>query len=147
MIEWLSAAIALGGAVYAVGARHLMRGVLGLAIAFVGVAGLFGAMGAWYLAAGQVFLFVGGVVTLFVLAFSTVPLPIQKSEALGAAAVAVAALVTLAAMLPRPQAGEAPQLAALAADLFLRYGLVVNAALLLLLAALLGAHYLMEDEA
>ena len=141
-----TAAIAALGALYAINAQQLMRGVLGLAVFFIALAGMLAQLGAWYLAVGQLFLFVGGVVTLFVLAFNFVRTPAQHRGRFWPWMVSMLALASLSLFLPFSFA--APQgipLPVFAAELFLQYGWVLNLALLLLFSAIITSQYLLED--
>jgi len=150
LLELTAAALAIGGALYAISAKRLMRGVLGLALFFVGIATFFADLGAWYLAAGQLFLFVGGVVTLFVLAFNAARTPILKAGIGGiifAALVAVVLAMSLSALTaPVALSAAPPSLAEFGYAFFTGYGWVINIALLLLFSALLSAQYLLEDQ-
>jgi NADH:ubiquinone oxidoreductase subunit 6 (subunit J) len=138
--------VAVLAAAYALGAKHLMRGVLGLAMFFIAVAAMFASMGAWYLAVGQLILFVGGVVTLFVLAFNAAKTPLATSGSIMAAVIAFAAAATIAMFLPSTYkyAGTV-SLHVLAIELFTKYGWVLNVGLLLLFSAMITMQYLLED--
>jgi NADH:ubiquinone oxidoreductase subunit 6 (subunit J) len=59
-----AAAAALAGAVGAVTSRDLVRAVMALGVALVGIAGLYGLLQAPYLAAIQLLVYVGGVLTV-----------------------------------------------------------------------------------
>jgi NADH:ubiquinone oxidoreductase subunit 6 (subunit J) len=142
----LYSALAIAGALYSINARQLMRGVLGLALFFIGIAALFASMGAWFLAAGQLILFVGGVVTLFVLAFNFTRVPLLQSRGVVALVLALVAVLVGLSFLPAVELhGAQPTLQELALVFFTRYGWVLNIALLLLLSALMAAQYLMEE--
>jgi NADH-quinone oxidoreductase subunit J len=145
ILEVLFAAMCIGGALYAINAKQLMRGVLGLAVFFIGVAAFFGDMGAWYLAAGQLLLFVGGVVTLFVLAFNFTKPPTLANKRIGGIVVALAAAATMALFIPDVQPGASPSFGVFATQFFVQYGLIINVVLLMLLGAIMGAQYLLED--
>ncbi|TLM77892.1 MAG: hypothetical protein FDZ70_04940 [Actinobacteria bacterium] len=67
-VFWLLAALAVGGALMTVLAREVMRMALGLAVFLLAAAGLFLAYGAAFLAAAQVFLYVGGVLVVMLFA-------------------------------------------------------------------------------
>lgn len=138
--------IAAASALYAISAQQLMRGVLGLAIFFLALAGIFGILGAWYLAVGQLFLFVGGVVTLFVLAFNFTRTPLSNGKGVVAAFICMVALAALTLYLPPSWSpATAPTLEQFGTMFFTQYGWVLNIALLLLFAAVMGAQYFMED--
>jgi NADH-quinone oxidoreductase subunit J len=65
---WAVALVTLGGAVTVIRARETMRLIVGLGAFLLGVAGLYLYHGLALLAASQVFLYVGGVLVLFVFA-------------------------------------------------------------------------------
>jgi len=139
--------LSVGGAIWALRAKHLMRGVMGLTAFFIGLATLFGTLGAWYLAIGQLFLFVGGVVTLFVLAFNFAHTPLQNPGKMAGLVVTLLLLGALGLIIPPVLAsGETSTLAEFASVFFSQYGWVLNAALLLLFSALIGAQYLLEVD-
>jgi len=137
------------GALYALSARQLMRGVLGLALFFTGLALLFAQFGAYYLAVGQLFLFVGGVVTLFVLAFNATRTPVQHSTSLIGVGAALAVLAVLGLFLPEFNERTIPVLGIQEFGMifFTQYGWILNITLLLLLSAIIGAQYIMEEQA
>lgn len=142
----LGALAGIVGALAALHARELMRGILMLAVFFLGLAVLFARIGAPMLAAGQLFLFVGGVVTLFVLAFNTERNPRQsRGTAMGVAGFILVAGV-LAYLLPLQAAGAQVSLDDLAAIFFQQYGWVLNVMLLVLLSAVVGAQYVLEAD-
>jgi NADH-quinone oxidoreductase subunit J len=62
----VAAACTLAGALGAVLARDLVRAVMALGVALLGVAGLYGLLQAPYLAAIQLLVYVGGVLTVVV---------------------------------------------------------------------------------
>ena len=136
--------LTVGGAIWALRAEHLMRGVIGLTLFFLGLAVFFGRLGAWYLAVGQLFLFVGGVVTLFVLAFNFSKTPVQPKGKITGMLVTVILLGTLGLLVPSITAlGTVVSVSEFASVFFGQYGIVLNAALLLLFSALIGAQYLL----
>jgi len=136
------------GALYALHAKELMRGILGLALFFTGLSIHFGLLGAWFLAVGQIFLFVGGIVALFVLAFSYSPTPIQHQRYATGVLVALATGALFVFFFPNVQQGATPaSLGAFSSLFFTKYGLVLNVAILLLFSAVMTAQYVMtEDE-
>ncbi len=146
MTAWLALILIVLGAIAALEARELMRAVLGLAVFFLGVSVLFGLLGAWFFAVGQIFLFVGGVVTLFVLAFSSTDAARQSSLSLSPllASLAVGGLLLwLSSGL-----GSAPPipLQVFSTVFFTKYGLALNTALLLLFSAVMTAQYVMSED-
>lgn len=146
MLEFAATLMLLLGAVVALSARQLMRGILGLAVSFIGLAGLFWHLGAYYLAVGQIFLFVGGVVTLFVLAFNFCEPPLQPRAGWPGLLLALLVLASLGAFVPAwtgfPPAVELAELA----QMFFGYGWALLAAFLLLFAGVIAAQYLLEVE-
>jgi NADH-quinone oxidoreductase subunit J len=90
-----SAAVALGGALLAVGLRNIFHNILGFALAMLGVAGIFLALGSDFLAAVFVLVYVGAVAIAMVYAVMlSHPLdqpPRARSVGKIAAAAAVAA--------------------------------------------------------
>ncbi|MDD9953345.1 MAG: NADH-quinone oxidoreductase subunit J [Candidatus Woesearchaeota archaeon] len=142
----ISSLLCIVGALTSISAKEIMRGMLGLTVFFIGIAGFFGKLGAWYLAAGQLFLFVGGVVTLLVLAFSFTKTPASIIERFGSFAIAGIVTVALLFVLPLASVVYQPlELTDFAPFFFAQYGWVVNMALFLLLSAVIGAQYLLED--
>jgi NADH-quinone oxidoreductase subunit J len=61
-------AVTLAGAVIAVNARNVMRAVLALALALVGVAGLFLLLGSPFVAAMEILIYVGGISVMMIFA-------------------------------------------------------------------------------
>ncbi len=62
---YLFGAIALAGALLMVTARNPLHGVLWLVVSFLGLAGLFGGLGAEFLAAIQILVYAGAILVLF----------------------------------------------------------------------------------
>lgn len=144
----LSAAVALLGGIGAVSARQLMRAVASLALLFIGLAGLFGLLGAPYLAAAQLFLFVGGVVTLLALAFGSVHTPITRGTVWIAAAIALLGILVGSAVLPTfTDMGAEVTPAQAAAMLFSSYGPLLAIALLVILSGVIGIGYVLAERA
>jgi NADH:ubiquinone oxidoreductase subunit 6 (subunit J) len=141
----ITSVIAISGALYALFAKHLMRGVLGLAVFFAALAGLFAQMGAWYVAVGQLFLFVGGVITLFVLAFNFTKTPLQVEKGILGIVLMLAVLMMLSLFLPESAEPGSVAFNEFGLAFFTHYGWIVNVVLLLAFSALLGAQYLMEE--
>ena len=63
---WVFAIVTLGGALFAVTRRRALACVLGLVVAFVGLAGLYVQLGASFPAALQVMLYAGAIMVLVV---------------------------------------------------------------------------------
>lgn len=146
----LSAAIALVGAVLAVGLRNIFHNILGFALALVGVAGLFLTLGSAFLAVVLILVYVGALAIAMVYAvmlsypLDTKPRPRSVSKVLGAAALAMvvaAALyvVVLGAHFP-PAAGQ-PEISAewVGYRLLKDYVLAFELISVLLVVAMIGA--------
>ena len=143
----ISILLTVCGALYALSARHLMRGVLGLSLFFLGIAGFFGELNAWYLAAGQLFLFLGGVVTLFVLAFNFEKTPEQTGAKVKGLFFAAAVGIVLSLFFPVLQkVGLHISAAELGRFFFTTYGIVFNIGILVLFSAFIGTRYFLEVE-
>jgi NADH-quinone oxidoreductase subunit J len=151
------AVIILGASLGVVLARNLFHSVLWLALALVGTAGAFVLLHAEFLAAVQVLLYAGGVVTIVVfaimlterLAGATVR---QMNRGIAAgAAVALAVFLALAGTIlraPRLAGGTGPALdtASLGRAVLTDWVLAFEVLGVLLVAALLGALYLARAE-
>jgi NADH-quinone oxidoreductase subunit J len=66
------AMVALIGAAVVVGSRDIMRVIVGLGAVLLAVAGLFAVLGLGFLAVAEIFLYVGGVLVLFLFAIMLV---------------------------------------------------------------------------
>ncbi len=142
------AAMALGGGVLAVVAAGLFRSAIGLMISLMGIAGLFLAQRAEFLAVVQILIYVGGVSVLIVFAILLTErdgkMQVLLNRLAPMAAVVGAALACgLALAIWGSGLADAPPAAVTAADLggaFLNQFLVpFEAVSLLLLVALVGA--------
>jgi NADH-quinone oxidoreductase subunit J len=151
------AIVVLGASLGVVLARNLFHSVLWLALALVGTAGLFLLLHAEFIAAVQVLLYAGGVVTIVVFAIMLTERLVgsslvQTNRGILAGAVAAAAVfVGLAGTIlraARPAVAPAPALttAALGRAVLTEWVLAFEVLGLLLLAALLGALYLARTE-
>jgi NADH-quinone oxidoreductase subunit J len=151
------AVVVLGASLGVVLARNLFHSVLWLALALVGTAGLFVLLHAEFLAAVQVLLYAGGVVTIVVFAIMLTERLVgssltQTNRGIVAGAVAATAVfVGLAWTIlgaVSPAAAPAPQLttASLGRAVLTEWVLAFEVLGLLLLAALLGALYLARTE-
>jgi len=115
-VFWLSGAIALAGAVLAVGLRNIFHNILGFALALVGVAGLFLSLGSDFLAVVLILVYVGALAIAMVYAvmlsypLDTKPEPRSVPKVLGAAAVAmlVAAALYVVVLSARFQPAAGP---------------------------------------
>ncbi len=150
------AAILLGASLGVVLARNLFHAVLWLALALVGTAGLFLLLHAEFLAAVQVLLYAGGVVTIVVFAIMLTERLVGESirqmnrgVAWGVAA-AAGMFVVLAGTILRARPGDTPggglDTAALGRAVLTEWVLSFELLGVLLVAALLGALYLARTE-
>jgi len=146
----LSGAVALIGAVLAVGLKNIFHNILGFALALVGVAGLFLTLGSDFLAVVLILVYVGALAIAMVYAvmlsypLDTKPEPRRVPKVLGAAALAMlvaAALyaVVLGAHFPRP--GGAVEVSAqwVGYRLLRDYVLAFELISVLLVVAMIGA--------
>lgn len=78
----LLALIALIGGAVVVGSSDIMRVVVGLGAMLVAVAGLFASVGLGFLAVAEIFLYVGGVLVVFLFAIMLVQRPTEGRPAL-----------------------------------------------------------------
>jgi NADH-quinone oxidoreductase subunit J len=150
--------LVLGASLGVVLARNLFHSVLWLALALVGTAGLFVLLHAEFLAAVQVLLYAGGVVTIVVFAIMLTERLVgdslrQTNRGLAAGAAAAAAVfLGLAATILRGTRGTAPgpapdlTTAALGRAVLTEWVLAFEVLGVLLVAALLGAVYLARTE-
>ena len=151
---WILAAILLGGACVVVSARSLVRAAFGLAAALVATSGLYVLLTAPLLAAVQILLYTGGVLTLVVFAVVVVGGEVEGAKLrrpIPAALVAVATFAVLASVvrhLPaRAPLGGLDAGAAIGASLFFRdYILPFELLSVLLLAAVIGALLLARKD-
>lgn len=151
------AVVVLGASLGVVLARNLFHSVLWLALALVGTAGLFLLLHAEFLAAVQVLLYAGGVVTIVVFAIMLTERLIgssiaQTNRGILAGAVAAAAVFVglagtiLRAARPMPAPAASLTTATLGRAVLTEWVLAFEVLGLLLLAALLGALYLARTE-
>ena len=148
--------LVLGASLGVVLARNLFHSVLWLALALVGTAGLFVLLHAEFLAAVQVLLYAGGVVTIVVFAIMLTERLVgdslrQTNRGIVAGALAAAAVfVGLAGTILRASPGGPPRpdltVAALGRAVLTEWVLAFEVLGLLLVAALLGALYLARTE-
>lgn len=107
---WVLAALVLAGALSVLLAREMMRLILGLGLFLVGVAGLYAQLGFGLLAVGQLFVYIGGVLVLFLFAIMSMGRDdesrrLERPFDIGAASVAagVAVLLVFALRIAPPQ--------------------------------------------
>jgi NADH-quinone oxidoreductase subunit J len=153
--------IVLGGVLLAASvgvvlSKNLFHSVLWLALALVATAGLFLSLHAEFLAAAQVLLYAGGVVTLVVFAIMLTERLVgetiaQMNRGIGWGALAAAAVFVAIAAVVVPASRQAPgrgapTTAALGQALLTEWALAFEVLGVLLVAALLGALYLARAE-
>ena len=154
MISWILFALfaggTLGAALMVVRTHDLVHSVLWLAAALLGTAGLYVSLDAGFMAAIQVLLYTGGIVTLMLFSVLLVrrtagDLPAGGTDRLGRAALLAAVLFGMVALavLKEPQMapplGEAVPTQVLGALLLGDLALPFEALSVLLLAAMIGA--------
>ncbi|HEY5548704.1 MAG TPA: NADH-quinone oxidoreductase subunit J [Coriobacteriia bacterium] len=70
IVWWLLAALTLAGAVAVITVREMTRLILALGVFLLGIAGLYAYFGFGLLAVAEIFVYVGGVLVLFLLAIT-----------------------------------------------------------------------------
>jgi NADH:ubiquinone oxidoreductase subunit 6 (subunit J) len=109
LLWWVLAALTLAGAAVVLLTREMMRMILGLGAFLLGIAGLYAWLGFGLLAVAELFVYVGGVLVLFLLAITamgrdTESRAIERRLDLGAAVISVglglALFLGLRAVLP-----------------------------------------------
>ena len=155
---WALGFVLVGSALAVVLSKNLFHAVLWLALALTGTAGVFLQLDAEFLAAVQLLLYAGGIVTIVVLAIVVTERLVgerisQTSRRIAASAVVAAALLAtiLSAISERPLPVTPP---ALPADLtrnigdavLTRFVMPFELLALLMLAALMGAIYFARPD-
>jgi NADH-quinone oxidoreductase subunit J len=155
---WALAVVLVGSALAVVLSKNLFHSVLWLALALTGTAGVFLLLEAEFLAAVQLLLYAGGVVTIVVFAIVVTERLVgerlsQTTRSLAAGAVISAAFVAVVvnAIAQRPLPAERPSMAAdltrtLGESVLTRFVLPFELLALLMLAAMLGAVYFARPE-
>jgi NADH-quinone oxidoreductase subunit J len=156
IVFYLFAAITVGSAVVVVFARNLIRSAFALLFTFGGVAALYAFIGADFLAATQMVIYVGGILVLLLFGVMLthklydLNLKSETHQFLPALAVSLALFAILATFLVRAHwhdggpAGDEPTTAAIG-ELFMKdYVLPFEVASILLLIALIGAAMLVR---
>jgi NADH-quinone oxidoreductase subunit J len=155
---WALSAVLVGSALAVVLTKNLFHAVLWLALALTGTAGIFLLLNAEFLAAVQILLYAGGIVTVVVFAIVVTERLVgerivQTSRSLTGGAIVSTALLGLlvAAVLRQPPAAAAPLLTGdltrtLGETVLTRYVLPFELLAVLMLAALLGAVYFARPE-
>jgi NADH-quinone oxidoreductase subunit J len=155
---WVLAALLVGSALAVVLSKNLFHAVLWLALALTGTAGVFLLLNAEFLAAVQLLLYAGGIITIVVFAIVVTERLIgerlsQTNRGVGSGAiVAVALLAIIVSTLsqrqlpatPLPQTGDLTRL--LGEQVLTTYVLPFELLALLMLAAMLGAIYFARPE-
>lgn len=111
----LLAVISIAGSLIVVLARNIFHAVLGMIVAFFGVAGVYILLHFPFIAVLQLFIYIGGVGVLVAVAIvvterAMMPVERTSNEPLMAAALSIAALVALLAMLFQPHIPTAQRL-------------------------------------
>lgn len=160
IIFLLTAALTLSAALVMVLARQVFHAILLMIVVFVGVAALYVLLGVSFMAGMQLFIYVGGVSVLVVIAIMVTrgfmgdrPRPARSTPAAAIVAVSLfAGLTWLILQVPWPDAPLVPvlpgDLALLGRVLVSRSGYAVpfELASLLLFVVLLGALYLAKEH-
>jgi NADH-quinone oxidoreductase subunit J len=146
----VSGAVALVGAVLAVGLRNIFHNILGFALALVGVAGLFLSLGSDFLAAVLILVYVGALAIAMVYAvmlsypLDTRPEPRSVPKVLGAAALAMVVAAALYAIVqgahfPPPSGAREVSAQWVGLRLLRDYVLAFELISVLLVVAMIGA--------
>ena len=155
---WTLAAVLVGSALAVVLSRNLFHSVLWLALALTGTAGVFLLLEAEFLAAVQLLLYAGGIVTIVVFAIVVTERLVgeritQTNRRITAGAVTSIALVALVVdtIARQPLAGARPPVSAdltrtLGESVLTRFVLPFELLGVLMLAAMLGAVYFARPE-
>jgi NADH-quinone oxidoreductase subunit J len=155
---WGLSVVLIAGSLAVVLSKNLFHSVLYLAVALVATAGVFLLLEAEFLAAVQVLLYAGGVVTIVVFAIMLTERLVgarlsQVNRRVGAGlVVSLALLVTILAFVRRADLpGARPPMAfdltrAIGSDLLTRFVLPFELLAVLFLASLLGALYFARKE-
>jgi NADH-quinone oxidoreductase subunit J len=155
---WGLAVVLVGSALAVVLTKNLFHAVLWLALALTGTAGVFLLLDAEFLAAVQLLLYAGGIVTVVVFAIVVTERLVgerisQTSRRIGGgAAVAVALLALIVSTFSdRPLPAERPAMATdltrlIGETVLTRFVLPFELLAVLMLAALMGAMYFARPE-
>ncbi len=150
-IFYMFAVMTIGSAAVVVFARNLIRSAFALLFTFFGVAGLYAFLGADFLAATQMVIYVGGILVLLLFGVMLthklydLNLKSETYQFFPALGVVLAVFILLATVLLRArwhgemQSNPAPTTAAIGTLLMNDYILPFEAASILLLVALIGA--------
>ena len=155
---WVLSVLLVGSALAVVLSKNLFHAVLWLALALTGTAGVFLLLNAEFLAAVQLLLYAGGIITIVVFAIVVTERLIgerlsQTSRGLGSGALVAAALLAVIVSIllqrqlpstPLPQTGDRTRM--LGEQVLTTYVLPFELLALLMLAAMLGAIYFARPE-
>ena len=155
---WALALVLVGSALAVVLSTNLFHAVLWLALALTGTAGIFLLLNAEFLAAVQLLLYAGGIITIVVFAIVVTERLVGERisqtnrRIAGAAVVSIAMLVAIVSALLRqplelpaaPPADNATQ--AIGEAVLTKFVLPFELLALLMLAAMLGAIYFARPE-
>jgi NADH-quinone oxidoreductase subunit J len=156
---WILSAVTIGGALAVFLSRNLIHAVVFLVLSFLGMAGLFITLSADFIAVAQILIYAGAVSILMVFAVMLTPMSSRDNAnslyampgvvlgiafAMGVAFVAIDADWSVLADL---NADRFPTTVDAVGDLLLgRYLLAFEVASILLLAALIGAIMLVQED-
>ena len=158
MAFWFLAVLLVGSALAVVLSKNLFHAVLFLALALTGTAGVFLLLNAEFLAAVQLLLYAGGIITIVVFAIVVTERLIgerlsQTNRGVGSGAIVAVALLAIIVntlsqrqlpSTPLPQTGDLTRL--LGQQVLTTYVLPFELLALLMLAAMLGAIYFARPE-
>jgi NADH-quinone oxidoreductase subunit J len=155
---WALAVVLVGSALAVVLSKNLFHSVLWLALALTGTAGVFLLLEAEFLAAVQLLLYAGGIVTIVVFAIVVTERLVgerisQTNRRITSGAVVSIALIAVVvnAIMQRPLATARPPMSgdltrAIGESVLTRFVLPFELLALLMLAAMLGALYFARPE-
>jgi NADH-quinone oxidoreductase subunit J len=155
---WVLAVVLVGSALAVVLSKNLFHSALWLALALTGTAGVFLLLEAEFLAAVQLLLYAGGIVTIVVFAIVVTERLVgerisQTSRGIAAGAVAALAFigVVVNAIAQRPLPDTRPEVTGdltriIGESVLTRFVLPFELLALLMLAAMLGAVYFARPE-
>jgi NADH:ubiquinone oxidoreductase subunit 6 (subunit J) len=155
---WALSAVLVASALAVVLSKNLFHSVLWLALALTGTAGIFLLLNAEFLAAVQVLLYAGGIVTVAVFAIVVTERLVGERIAQTSRSLAGGAIVSIAlfgllvtAVIRQPLAAAAPPMTGdltktLGETVLTRFVLPFELLAVLMLAALLGAVYFARPE-
>ncbi len=158
ILFYIFAALTLAGAIGVVASRNIVRAAVQLLLALLGVAALYFLLGAEFLAAVQLVIYVGGTLVLIIFGVMLTARASQKllnpsrGEQIAGLVSAVVLLVALIASIVTTRFPDQPaplgrySLQALGQDLLGDYLLPFELASLLLLAVMIGAAYLAKKR-